>query len=389
MKRISLSVTAVCRTVILSLGVLLVQSITANAQSFTMFDPSEEFPASGESNYNNNQPLELGVRFHVTQPGVISSVRFYKGTSNTGQHIGHLFNEGTSTLIGTTTFSGESASGWQQQDFASPIPVMPGNIYVISVFMQSGMYAASAQGFGAGLDRTPIIAEYDDADNGGLHNGVYDDTPTPLAVPPASGNNANNYWIDLVYRPNFTLPVTLSDFKATVASSDVVVNWKTSLEYNNKGFQVQRSNNSKDWYSLEFVKGAGESNIEKSYSYTDKNLAPGLYYYRLIQTDRDGKTKNSAVVTATVGGKAHISLYQNFPNPFRGTTTIRFDLPVSQKARLSLVDMNGREVKVMLDKMSEAGSHQVTLTSDGLSRQVYYIRLQTETEVQVKKLVVQ
>jgi len=389
MKRFSFSVTAMCRIAFLSLGVLLVQGITANAQNYTIFDPADEFPASGESNYNNNEPLELGVRFHVTQAGIIKAIRFYKGTSNTGTHIGHLFNENTQALLGTTTFSGESASGWQQQNFSTPIAVTPGVIYVASVFMQSGMYAASPQGFGAGLDRTPIIAEYDDSDNGGLHNGVYDDTPTPLTVPPVSGNNANNYWIDLVYSPNFTLPVTLSDLKATPAASDVVVNWKTSLEYNNKGFEVQRSNNSKDWYSLQFVNGAGESNFEKSYSYTDKNVAPGLYYYRLIQTDRDGKTKASAVVTATVGGKGHISLYQNFPNPFRGNTTIRFDLPSAQKARLSVVDMNGREVKVLLDKVSEAGSHQVNLTSDGLSRQVYYIRLQTETEVQVKKLVIQ
>jgi hypothetical protein len=389
MKRFSFSVSAMCRTVFLSLGVLLIQSITAHAQNYTMFDPTDEFPATAERNYNNNGSLELGVRFHVTQAGLIKAIRFYKGTSNTGLHVGHLFNAETQALLGTTTFAGESASGWQQQNFSSPIAVSPGVIYVASVFMQSGMYSASPQGFGAGLDRTPIIGEPDDWQNGGIHNGVYDDTPTPLTVPPASGNNANNYWIDLVYSPNFTLPVTLSDFKATVASSDVVVNWKTSLEYNNKGFQLQRSNNGKDWYSLDFVKGAGESNTEKTYNYIDKTLAPGLYYYRLVQTDRDGKTKNSAVVTATVGGKGHVSLYQNFPNPFRGTTTIRFDLPVAQKARLSVIDMNGREVKVLLDKMAEAGSHQVNLTSDGLSRQLYYIRLQTETEVQVKKLVVQ
>jgi len=45
-------------------------------------------------------------------------------------------------------------------------------------------------------------------------------------------------------------------------------------------------------------------------------------------------------------------LFQNAPNPFSGSTKIRFDLPETQHARLAVVDMSGREVKVLTDKLS-------------------------------------
>jgi Secretion system C-terminal sorting domain len=105
--------------------------------------------------------------------------------------------------------------------------------------------------------------------------------------------------------------------------------------------------------------------------------------------DKDGVFKNSPVVTATVSGKGRILLFQNSPNPFRGTATIRFDLPTAQKVRLSILDILGREVKVLTNKQSEAGSHLIPVDATGLSRQLYYIRLQTESGTLTRNMLVE
>src|SRR6185437_9018873 len=68
----------------------------------------------------DSTPYELGVKFTSDQAGYISGIRFYKGSGNTGTHVGNLWTSG-GTLLASATFSGESASGWQQVTFANPV----------------------------------------------------------------------------------------------------------------------------------------------------------------------------------------------------------------------------------------------------------------------------
>jgi hypothetical protein len=270
---------------------------------------------------------------------------------------------------------------------------------VASVFSSLGDYASELFGtFNWFTSGTPpndfgtnpikVIRTFNSA-NDPAGNGLYLYLANPTTGAFPTSVNSNNFWIDLRFQPDFALPVSISDLKATTNNKDVLVSWNTASESNNRGFEIQRSNNGTDWYAINFVNGAGESNSIKNYSYTDKGLAPGTYYYRLKQTDFDGKSKNSEVVTATVSGKGNITLFQNTPNPFSSSTTIRFDLPVAQKIKLSVFDMTGREIKVLADNMSEAGSHLVTLDAAILVRQPYLVRLQTESGVLVKTILVQ
>src|SRR4029077_20819110 len=67
----------------------------------------------------DGQPTELGVRFRSEVNGTISGIRFYKGVTNTGTHVGNLWSN-TGTLLATATFTNETASGWQEITFATP-----------------------------------------------------------------------------------------------------------------------------------------------------------------------------------------------------------------------------------------------------------------------------
>src|SRR5262249_23279107 len=64
--------------------------------------------------------VELGVRFTSSVSGIIAGLKFYKGPLNTGAHVADLWSS-TGTLLATATFTGETASGWQQVSFSQPV----------------------------------------------------------------------------------------------------------------------------------------------------------------------------------------------------------------------------------------------------------------------------
>jgi hypothetical protein len=147
---------------------------------------------------------ELGVRFRVDTDGFIQSIRFYKAGTNTGTHIGKLYSN-TGTLLASGTFVGETASGWQQVDFATPYPVTAGVTYVASVWMPNGHYAFG-DGFFAttGLDVPPIHLLQDGVDGA---NGIYNAGSQGF---PTSTYQSSNYWVDVVFNttggPDLTPP---------------------------------------------------------------------------------------------------------------------------------------------------------------------------------------
>ncbi|MEU0881545.1 DUF4082 domain-containing protein [Lentzea sp. NPDC005914] len=156
------------------------------------------------NNANDNGQVELGVRFTVDQPGVVTGVRFYKGTGNSGTHVGHLWTS-TGTLLGTVTFSNETVGGWQQANFATPITVAANTQYVVSYYAPNGHYSVTRGQFEFnGVDRGPMHAPKTLA---GAPNGTY--VYGNGGGFPTSGNDAN-YWVDAVYSPSSGTPSAAS-----------------------------------------------------------------------------------------------------------------------------------------------------------------------------------
>ena len=148
---------------------------------------------------NDPSAVELGVQFQSDTAGFISGIRFYKGPSNTGAHVGNLWT-GSGALLATATFSGESPSGWQQVSFNSPVAIAAGTTYVASYHTTVGDYAFDSAYFSAtGFDNPPLHA-LSNAVAGG--DGVYVYSATSAF--PTQTFNSTNYWVDVV----FTLPVS-------------------------------------------------------------------------------------------------------------------------------------------------------------------------------------
>ena len=154
---------------------------------------------------SETSPVNLGVQFTPTVNGQITGIRFYKGPGNTGTHTGELWTA-SGTLLGKVTFTGESASGWQEADFSSPVAVTAGSTYVASYFAPNGGYSYDPAYFAnAGVANGPLTAPQSSAVSGG--NSVYTYSGSPSF--PASTYRGNNYWVDVVFtRADSTLMVT-------------------------------------------------------------------------------------------------------------------------------------------------------------------------------------
>jgi hypothetical protein len=102
--------------------------------------------------------VELGVTFHSDTNGLITGIRFYKSAGNTGTHVGNLWNS-AGVLLATATFSGESASGWQQVNFSTPVAITANTNYVASYHTGVGHYSEDDNFFAAsGVDNSPLHA---------------------------------------------------------------------------------------------------------------------------------------------------------------------------------------------------------------------------------------
>ena len=146
--------------------------------------------------WNNDAPVTLGVKFRSDVTGLVSAIRFYKGAGNNGTHTGLLYSS-TGTVLAQAAFSGETASGWQQVSFSSPVSIAANTTYIAAFFSTSG-YAYNVNYFtSSGVDSPPLHGLRSGVDGS---NGVYVFGGTPQF--PTFTYADTNYWVDLVFTAN-------------------------------------------------------------------------------------------------------------------------------------------------------------------------------------------
>ncbi len=175
------------------------------------------------------------------------------------------------------------------------------------------------------------------------------------------------------------LPVELSSFVSVISGNNVTLNWSTSTETNNAGFDIERSAVNGSWSKIGYVAGNGTSTVPHSYSYTDRSVASGTYSYRLKQVDFNGNfTYYNLGNEVIIGVPEKFDLSQNYPNPFNPSTKINYALPVDGKVSIKLFDMSGKEVASLVNEVKTAGYHTVDFNASTLSSGVYFYRINVE-----------
>jgi hypothetical protein len=142
-------------------------------------------------------PYELGTELTSSVSGHITAIRFWKSSSETGQHIGRIWSA-SGQLLASVTFASETASGWQQQFLASPLAIAANTVYVVSVNSGSNAYYAATT---TGL-ATQVINQNLSTVLG--NNGVYG----PVGQFPTNTYSQSNYFRDIVFSPDPTLFTT-------------------------------------------------------------------------------------------------------------------------------------------------------------------------------------
>jgi len=167
------------------------------------------------------------------------------------------------------------------------------------------------------------------------------------------------------------IPVELTSFIASISNNQILLNWITASELNNRGFEIQQSFDNESFTRIDFVAGSGSTTEQRNYNYTVKNAPAGLQYYRLKQIDFDGSYEYSPVIEIDGPLPAEYVLNQNYPNPFNPSTAITFSLPVDSDVQLSLYNMLGQKVADITNAQFQAGTHKVDFSAEGLSSGTY------------------
>jgi hypothetical protein len=186
------------------------------------------------------------------------------------------------------------------------------------------------------------------------------------------------------------LPVELAGFEAQLEGSSVHLRWRTASETNNSGFAVERKIDRGVFERVAFVEGNGTTSRPQTYDFTDTDLPFNVAQatYRLKQVDHDGRFEYSAEIDVSLGTPTRLLLHGNFPNPFRGRTTIRYEVPTASDVRLAVYDALGRHVATLVSGPQTAGRKTVAFDARSLASGTYFVRLVADGQSSTRAMAV-
>ena len=160
----------------------------------TTAEPTEQTVATMFGNaiptnpwWDDTNKAQVATRFSVDVAGQVTGVRFYKGSTNTGQHTGYLW-KADGTKLAEVQFMSETADGWQTAQLASPVDLVPGVEYRVGLYSTTGRYAVDL----GTLASQTTVGPFTIPAQGGAW--IYS-TNFPSNV------STNNYWVDVLYTP--------------------------------------------------------------------------------------------------------------------------------------------------------------------------------------------
>lgn len=160
------------------------------------------------------------------------------------------------------------------------------------------------------------------------------------------------------------LPVTWLHFSGSIIGSSALLNWETTREVNNKGFNIQRSPNGISFDSIGFIPASDMARNSHAYAFTDPNPLSGSNYYRLQQKDIDGRISLSRTIRLDLDLKNTLSVY---PNPASRYVAVR---GTSAGSIIGIYSADGRKYR----ELRSSGSYVEIDVSD-MPKGIYFLRV--------------
>ncbi len=191
----------------------------------------------------------------------------------------------------------------------------------------------------------------------------------------AGANNGNSYAVTRqkgIYFKGFNyvasapLPVKYLSFTGNAVNKNVVLNWVTAQEINNKYFEIERSFTGNNFSSVGIAMDGFENGTKKEYAFKDNSALledKEVIYYRLKQYDNDGKFSYSTILVLRIKSISKLDI-QVSPNPFTERLTVRFTGIETTTADVRIVNMSGQSI---MNKKVNVSKGYNNIQVDGLS----------------------
>jgi hypothetical protein len=325
---------------------------------------------SGPGEYVNYVQFSLSIPISAYQPGVIATL------TPVGPFAPLVFAQGPQYTQGSTN---ERVFTW--------VCVNPA---VTAMSWTTTEFVGATVTFTGGPANTQVrMVDYSNA-GGGSNSNTY------FAINTTINGDGTNY-ADLYYTnpgesteaayPNLdqfvqtvalvSLPVDMLNFSGYRSGARNILNWTTSSEQNNKGFEVQRSTDGSNYVSLGFVNSlaaGGNSTTELNYTFSDNNLVGSKQYYRLRQVNLDNSSKYSNIVLIKGDRGLQMTISGLYPNP--ATTRINVLLEATNREKVTLVvsDMSGKVVSQTVAEV-QTGNNTIPMEISTLANGTYTVKL--------------
>lgn len=235
-------------------------------------------------------------------------------------------------------------------------------------------------------DKNSLLIAHDDASSlwqnyggvatanwtGSITSSVFNkfNTYFALANPPGGGN---------------PLPVELINFNAQLNKNQVDLNWTTETEINNDYFTVERSADNINFSVLDQVDGFGNSTTRHKYSYVDAQPLKGISYYRLKQTDYDGKSEYLPTAVVNNVAKSELLVY---PNPAPASKiNVSYGVDQLKYYEITVQDMLGKIIPANVLR-EENGTISLSIEESSITKgSLYFIRASDGKENLQQKIV--
>lgn len=205
-------------------------------------------------------------------------------------------------------------------------------------------------------------------------NGTCDPTSTALIV---KRNGMNGFSLFAAAQATTPLPVELLGFYGYEDDRINYLKWTTASELNSDHFDVERSKNSSDFYTIHQLEGAGNSTQNIYYSATDDKPYYPVTYYRVKQVDINGDYYYTPIIAIESSTEEPLTVHQVYPNPTKEKLFVEFSLERAEHVTIAITDLSGKTVhQVGMDCQT---TNVIELNSKQWEPGMYLIRITTDS----------
>lgn len=190
---------------------------------------------------------------------------------------------------------------------------------------------------------------------------------------------------NITVRGNDPLPIKLSVFNGYREGLKNILAWTTVSEQNNKGFELQRSANGKEFEKIAFIESkanAGNSSAELQYSYVDNKTLDGNNYYRLRQIDNNGKESYSNVVLLKSSKTVKAEITKVYPNPVSDRLNVTLNTVSAEKITVTITDIAGKTISIK-NVETTIGDNNLNFNVSNLTKGTYFVKVKTASNIEI------